>query len=68
MKMLDLDLNEINKLGKITKEEAKQFLEEGEPIVCRTSRRDFHEISIISDLDRVLSHPEVYDMLEFYIQ
>lgn len=68
MKLLDLDLDEINKLGKITKEEAKQFLETGEPIVCRTSRRDFHEVSIISDLERVLSHPEVYDMLEFYIK
>ena len=70
MKMLNIDIKDLKDLGKISKEEAFEFLKEGEPIVCRVSMRDFYEITNISDLECQIKLGEtgIYDKLEYYIK
>ena len=44
MKMLEMDMEDLQELSKISKEEALEFVAEGLPIICQTSRRDFYQI------------------------
>lgn len=70
MKMLDFDIDDVKNLSEITEGEALEFLELGEQIVCRTNNRDFHEISKVDDLKRVLKLKEegIYSNLKCYVK
>ena len=70
MKMLDMDVSEMNELTKIEKNEALEFLEAGVDIICRTDRRDFYKVSKISDLKQCIKLAEdgVYDLLQFFVE
>lgn len=69
MKMLEMDAEELQELNKISKEEALEFVAEGLPIICQTSRRDFYKVDKTSDLNQAirLESLGVYDPLKFYI-
>lgn len=70
MKMLEIETEDLQELSKISKEEALEFVAEGLPIICQTSRRDFYRVEEISDLNQVI-HLEslgVYDPLKFYLE
>ena len=70
MKMLELDIDDLKDLSEITEGEALEFLELGEQIVCQTNTRDFHEISKVDDLKRVLKLKEegIYSNLKYYLK
>ena len=69
MKMLEMDMEDLQELSRISKEEALEFVAEGLPIICQTSRRDFYQIENTSDLNQAihLESLEVYDLLKFYL-
>lgn len=70
MRMLDLDVDDMKDLSEITEKEALEFLEVGEQIVCRTSNRDFQELSKVEELQRLskLKEEGIYNHLEFYVK
>lgn len=70
MRMLNIDLKDTNKLSRITRDEAYEFLSVGVPIVCRVSSREFQEVDQIVELENIerLRGMKVYDLLELYLQ
>lgn len=70
MRMLDIDVSELKNLTKVTESEALEFLNEGVPIICRTSARNFREIQKITEYEyqKNLKEQGIHDFLELYIQ
>lgn len=71
MRLLDIDVNKgFDKLSKITETEAIKLLQKGKSIICRTTTREFSEISDKPDFDRCkrLHKMKVYDLFELYIR
>ena len=70
MRMLDIDVSEIDELSKITENEALDFLEEGVEVICRINSRDFMELTNKLDLEQCkkLKEEQIYDRMELYIE
>ena len=70
MRTLDIDVSGLEKLSKITDEEAAKLLEKGKSIIYRAKMREFLEIKHKPELEqaRRLYEIQVYDRWELYVR
>ena len=70
MRAMNLDVNEIHKLSKITESEALKFLAEGKSIICRSKMREFLNIAQKPDFEQAkrLYEQKIFDLFELYIR
>lgn len=70
MKMLDMDVSELQDLSKVTLNEALKFLKEGVCVICRIHPREFVEIKSEDELEKCkkLKEEGIYDLMEVFIR
>ena len=70
MKMLNMEPNDAEKLTKMTRKEAEEFLQECVSIICRVARREFMEVTDLMDLNNLerLKEIGIYDTFELYLE
>lgn len=69
MRMLDMQVSELEQLGKITESEAAEFVAEGEKVICQIGR-DIYEVWEVAKLNQLIAlrNSGVYGSLKFYIK
>ncbi len=69
MRMLDMQVSELEQLGKITESEAAEFVAEEEKIICQIGR-DIYEVWEVAKLNQIIAlrNSGVYSNLKFYIK
>ena len=69
MRMLDMQVNELEQLGKLTESEAAEFVAEGVKVICQIGR-DIYEVWEVAKLNQLIAlrNSGVYSSLKFYIK
>ena len=69
MRALEIDVDSLKKLSRLTRLEACEFAKSGIHVICRTSLREFQEVENFQELGSIIRLEEqgIYDRLEFYI-
>lgn len=69
MKMLDIDVSELDELSKVAESEALEFLNDGVEVICRIHPREFIGLSKKSEFEQCkkLQEEKIYDSLQFFI-
>lgn len=69
MRMLDMQVSELEQLGKLTESEAAEFVAEGVKVICQIGR-DIYEVWEVAKLNQIIAlrNSGVYSNLKFYIK
>ena len=69
MRMLDMQVSELEQLGKLTESEAAEFVAEGVKVICQIDR-DIYEVEAVEKLNQLIAYRNsgVYSRLNFYIK
>ena len=69
MRMLDMQVSELEQLGKLTESEAAEFVAEGVKVICQIGR-DIYEVEAVEKLNQLIAlrNSGVYSRLNFYIK
>lgn len=70
MKVLTLEVSDLEYLSQVNEEEALEFLESGLPVILRTKSREFIEVEEKTDYLQAkrLYEQGVYDFFDKYIE
>ena len=69
MRMLDMQVSELEQLSKLTESEAAEFVAEGVKVICQIGR-DIYEVWEVAKLNQLIAlrNSGVYSSLKFYIK